>query len=136
MSDTTVPELKTLPHTFTPNQPPSTGLVPQPPNGQIARADVTKRPDPRGWLKEAEADIKARRRDLDHDQKAIETTKTETADKIAKLKADSEAKIAELEARCSEHRIDIRVHEARAEGARRGIAALDAKPRGRKAADG
>ncbi len=72
------------------------------------------RPDPRTWLKEAENDIAKARRDLARD----------------------EAKIAELEARCSEHRIDIRVHEARADGARRGIAALDAKPRGRKAAEG
>jgi len=72
------------------------------------------RPDPRAWLKEAETDIAKARRDLARD----------------------EAKIAELQARCSQHRVAIRVHEARAEGARRGIAALDAKPRGRKAAEG
>ena len=69
------------------------------------------RPDPRSWLKEAEADIAKAKRDLEKDQ----------------------AKIAELEARCSEHRIDIKVHEARAEGARRGIAALEPR-QSRKAA--
>jgi septal ring factor EnvC (AmiA/AmiB activator) len=68
------------------------------------------RPDPKAWLKEAEADIAKAKRDLEKDM----------------------AKIAELEARCSEHRVDIKVHEARADGARRGIAELERKPRAQK----
>jgi hypothetical protein len=71
------------------------------------------RPDPKAWLKEAEADIAKAKRDLEKDM----------------------AKIAELEARCSEHRVDIKVHEARADGARRGIAELERKPRAQKGAD-
>jgi septal ring factor EnvC (AmiA/AmiB activator) len=88
------------------NGPPATFTV----TDQTATIKAA-RPDPHSWLKEAEADIAKAKRDLEKDL----------------------AKIAELEARCSEHRVDIKVHEARADGARRGIAALEPR-QSRKAA--